>query len=52
MQNFSMKLRKCHFFAKEIQCLGHILSATGIKALPLKIEAMKIMQPLKNARQV
>ena len=27
----SMKLSKCHYFAKEIQYLGHILSATSIK---------------------
>ena len=26
----SMKMSKCNFFSKEIQCLGHILSATGI----------------------
>ena len=29
----SIKLNKCHFFAKEIQHLGHILSTTGIKPL-------------------
>ena len=28
--NLSMKKRKCSFFSKEIQYLGHILSATGI----------------------
>ena len=28
--NLSMKMSKCHFFSKEIQYLGHILSATGI----------------------
>ena len=27
---FSMKLSKCHFFSKEIQYLGHILSTKGI----------------------
>ena len=32
----SMKLSKCHFFSKEIQYLGHILSTTGIQPLPLK----------------
>ena len=32
----SMKLSKCHFFAKEIQYLGHVLSTTGIKPLPSK----------------
>ena len=29
----TMKLSKCHFFAKEIQYLGHVLSSTGIKPL-------------------
>ena len=38
-----MKLCECHFFGKEIQYLGHILSATGIKPLPSKMEAIKIM---------
>ena len=28
--NLSMKLGKCHFFTKEIQYLGHILSTRGI----------------------
>ena len=32
----SMKLSKCHFFPKEIQYFGHILSTTGIQPLPSK----------------
>ena len=32
--NLSMKKSKCSFFFKEIQYLGHILSATGIRPLP------------------
>ena len=32
--NLSMKKSKCSFFSKEIQYLGHILSATGIQPLP------------------
>ena len=31
--NLSMKKSKCIFFSKEIQYLGHILSATGIQTL-------------------
>ena len=31
-----MKMSKCNFFSKEIQYLGHILSATGIWPLPSK----------------
>ena len=30
LANLSMKKSKCSFFSKEIQYLGHILSATGI----------------------
>ena len=37
----SMKLSKCHFFAKEIQYLGHIFSATGIKTYHQKWKLIK-----------
>ena len=47
-----MKSSKCHFFAKEIQYLVHILSNTGIKALPSKTAAIKLMNPPKTAKQV
>ena len=43
----TMKLRKCHFFAKGIQYLGHVLSTTGIKPLPSKMTAIKLMNPPK-----
>ena len=36
----SMKLSKYHFFSKEIQCLGHILSTKGICPLPSKTQAI------------
>ena len=41
----SMKLSKCHFFAKEIQYLGHILGIEGIKPVPAKTEAIRAMHP-------
>ena len=41
----SMKKSKCNFFSKEIQYLGHILSATGIHPLPSKTHTMQHMQP-------
>ena len=50
--HLSMKLSKCHFFTKEIQYLGHILSTTGIKPLPLKTQAINNMHPPKTAKQV
>ena len=47
-----MKLTKCHFFAKEIQYLGHILSTTGIRPLPLKTQAINNLHPPKTGKQV
>ena len=38
----SMNVSKCHFFTREIQYLGNILSATHVKPLPSKLEAIKI----------
>ena len=48
----SMKVSKCHFFAKEIQYLGHILGVEGIKLVPAKTEAIKAMHPPVNPKQV
>ena len=48
----SMKLSKCHFFAKEIQYLGHILGVEGIRPVPVKTEAIKAMHPPVNPKQV
>ena len=48
----SMKLSKCHIFAKEIQYLGHILGKEGIKPVPAKTEAIKVMHPPVNPKQV
>ena len=47
-----MKLSKCHFFAKEIQYLGHILGVEGIKPVPAKTEAIRTMHPPVNPKQV
>ena len=41
--NLSMKKSKCNFFSKDIQYLGHILSATGIRPLPSKTHAIQHM---------
>ena len=47
-----MKLSKCHFFAEEIQYLGHILGMEGIRPVPAKTEAIKTMHPPVNPKQV
>ena len=50
--NHSMKKSKCNFFSKEIQYLGHILSATCIRPLPSKTHAIQHMQPPTTPKQV
>ena len=47
-----MKLSKCHFFSKEIQYLGYILSTKGIQPLPSKTQAIKNMHPPTTPKQV
>ena len=48
IRHLSMKLSKCHFFAKEIQYLGHILNTIGIRPLALKTQAIKTCTHLKQ----
>ena len=50
--NLSIKKSKCNFFSKEIQYLGHILSATGIRPLPSKTHGIQHMQPPTTPKQV
>ena len=48
----SMKLSKCHFFLKEIQYFGHILSTKGIQPQPSKTQAIQKMYPATTPKQV
>ena len=50
--NLSMKKSKCSFFSKEIQYLGHILSATGIWPLRSKTHTIQHMYPPTTPKQV
>ena len=50
--NLSRKKTKCSFFSKEIQFLGHILSATGIRSLPAKTHAIQNIKPPTTPKQV
>ena len=47
-----MKFSKCHFFSKEIQYLGHILSTKGIWPLPSKTQAIQNMHLPKTPKEV
>ena len=50
--HLSVKFSKCHFFTKEIQYLGHIISTKDIRPLPSKTQAINNMNPPKTAKQV
>ena len=39
-QNLKLKLKKCHFFKKEVKYLGHVISAAGVATDPDKITAV------------
>ena len=46
------KLSKCDFWLKEVSCLGHIVSAEGIRVDPTKIEAVVNWKPPQNVIEV
>ncbi|XP_059068640.1 uncharacterized protein LOC131859116 [Cryptomeria japonica] len=46
------KLSKCTFFQKEVQYLGHIISAKGIAVDPAKIKAISEWPTPKNVHEV
>ena len=50
--NLSMRKSKCSFSSKELQYLGQILSATGIRPLPAKTHAIQHMQSPTTPKQV
>lgn len=50
--NLKVKPAKCSLFAKEVQYLGHIISAKGVKADPSKVEAVRQWPVPKNQTEV
>ena len=47
-----LKLKKCCFFKKHIQYLGHLISADGIQPLPEKLESIATMPAPRNPKEV
>jgi len=46
--NLSLKLTKCHFAQYQVEFYGHLISNTGLKMLPSKIEAIQKSLPPKD----
>ncbi|KFD66196.1 hypothetical protein M514_21483 [Trichuris suis] len=45
---FRIRREKCKFYADEVEYLGHIVGATGLRADPRKTEAIVQMEPPTN----
>ena len=46
------KFSKCHFWRREVQFLGHIVSEKGIAVDPAKVAAVQDWRQPKNATDV
>ena len=44
-ESYHVRLPKCLFLQKEVEFLGHLLTANGLQASPNKMEALKVWQP-------
>ncbi len=51
-KGFRANLQKLFFMQQEIEYLGYLLTSESIKPQPKKVEAMKRIQPPKNAKQL
>ena len=47
-----LKLEKCCFFKRHIECLGHLILADSIQPLPEKLESIAKMPATKNPKEV
>ena len=50
--NLTINLEKSHFFRSEVKFLGHILTSTGIKPVPEKIEAIRNFSRPRNLKEL
>ena len=52
MAGLKLKPKKCTFFRKEVQFLGHVVSCHGVKTDPKKVEAVTKMKPPQNVKEL
>ncbi len=47
-----LNLSKCKLAQKEVKFLGHIVNTAGYRADPANVEAVRVMKPPKNVKEV
>ena len=47
-----VKLNRCHFAQREVQYLGHIVSAAGVRPDPAKTEAVSTYPVPNNVKEL
>jgi transposase InsO family protein len=52
LAGFTLKPSKCHFFQREVEYLGHIISSSGISPNPTKVKAVQDCPFPRNIREV
>ena len=50
--NLMLKPKKCHFFKRQVEFLGHIVSQDGVRTDPQKVEAIKEWPIPRRVRDV
>ena len=50
--NLSINLQKCQFFKKEVEVLGHVLTADGLKTSPNKVQNIALWKRPTNINEL
>lgn len=50
--HLSLRLDKCSFFKEQVDYLGHIVSASGLKPQPSKVQAVQQLTPPKTVKEL
>ena len=50
--NLSLNLQKCKFFQEQVEVLGHVLSSTGLKTMPSKVQTIALWDTPKDVNDL
>jgi len=50
--NLSLNLQKCKFFQEQVEVLSHVLSSTGLKTMPSKVQTIALWDTPKDVNDL